>query len=121
MEWWKKIANVSPLVPIFFFYGRFYLPLPYKRQVITVLGKPINIRQLIKRSHDTVYPIDPTQDEMKLVYETFKEELQRVYNTYKPSWEDRPLVIMDAPPLDDSKDKSKITEDCNSSSGSVPK
>ena len=98
MEFWRQLARISP-IPIFFFYGRWYLPLPYKRPVITVIGRPIETRKLINRPPGTVYPIDPTPEEMEVVYNAFKEELRRIYDTYKPSWETRPLVIIDAPPV----------------------
>lgn len=97
MEWWQRLARMSP-VPIFFFYGRWCLPLPYKRPVVTVIGRPLDVNQLLGRKAGCCGAgEDPTREEVELVSQAFTSELKRIYDTYKPAWETRPLVIMDAP------------------------
>jgi len=108
MALWRRMSRVLP-VPFYLFYGRAFLPLPFRHPVVTVIGKPLDMRSLIKRPPGTMYPIEPTVEEMEVVYGAFKEELRRLYETYKPSWETRPLVVLDAPPLQKAQSKGKVT------------
>ena len=68
---------------IIFFYGRYFLPIPYQQPLHIVRGKTIITKQEDNPSDETV---------QKVLNKVIKE-VQRLYDSKKPSWETRPLVI----------------------------
>jgi diacylglycerol O-acyltransferase 2, plant len=68
---------------IMFFYGRNFLPVPYRIPIKMVTGDVIEIKQCDNPSDELV------QEVMNKVIESVK----KVYAEKKPDWEQRPLVI----------------------------
>jgi 2-acylglycerol O-acyltransferase 2 len=68
---------------IIFFYGRFYLPIPFRRPLLMVLGKPIEVKQ----------KDNPTIEEIDEVLEKLQESVTKLYYEKRPSWETRPFEI----------------------------
>lgn len=68
---------------IMLFYGRFYLPVPYRHPLLMATGEIVEVVQ-----ND-----NPSEEYINEVLEKVKASLMKVYNEKKPSWETRPLVI----------------------------
>jgi len=68
-------------------YGRFFLPVPFRKPIIAVLGKPIKTNHLKCE--------DPTMEQVLAVQKELFSEMERVFNTYKPyyDWDDKQLII----------------------------
>jgi 2-acylglycerol O-acyltransferase 2 len=69
----KDLFSFAPLI----FYGRFYLPIPFKRKVVTVVGKPIFVEQ----NHS------PTEQEIDKYHEMYMQELQELYDNHKEKYD----------------------------------
>lgn len=68
---------------IVLFYGRNYLPVPFRHPIRMVTGEIVEVKQ-----NDT-----PTDEEIQETMERVIKSLQTMYDTKKPEWETRPLVI----------------------------
>ena len=66
-----------------FFYGRHYLPVPKRQHLHLVSGEVIIVKQ-----ND-----NPTEQDIDLVMNQVVKAVEFIYQTKKPTWEDRPLVI----------------------------
>lgn len=69
---------------VIFFYGRHYLPVPYRHPIKYVTGDIIRIKQ-----ND-----NPTDEEVKEVQQQVVASVHKLYKEKKPSWETRPLEIL---------------------------
>ena len=72
---------------IILIYGRFFLPIPFRKPVLAVLGRPIETHQIKCEN--------PTPEQIQMIQKKLLSEMERVFDTYKPlyGWEDRKLVI----------------------------
>ncbi len=68
---------------IIFFYGKFFLTIPYQIPLRIVRGRMIKVQQ----------EAEPSPEKVQAVLDQLIEEVQRLYNEQKPEWETRPLVI----------------------------
>lgn len=68
---------------IVFFYGRNYLPVPYRHPIKLVAGEAIPV----------VQSDNPSDDYVNEVQTKVIESLQKMWDEKKPSWETRSLVI----------------------------
>ena len=68
---------------IMFFYGRFFLPIPYRKPLLMVCGKAIEVRK-----ND-----NPTIEEIDEVLEKLKDSVTKLYYEKRPDWERRPFEI----------------------------
>ena len=68
---------------IMFFYGRYFLPIPYRKPLLMACGTPVEVTQ-----ND-----NPTIEEINEVMQRLQEGVKTLYNETKPVWETRPLVI----------------------------
>ncbi len=68
-------------------HGRFFLPVPFRKPIVAVLGKPIKTCHLKCE--------DPTMEQIHEVQKELLSEMERVFNTYKPyyDWDDKQLII----------------------------
>lgn len=65
------------------FYGRQYLPVPFRQPIHIVAADIVEVKQ----------NRNPTAEDIDDVMNRLTQSLQKMYETKKPSWEDRPLVI----------------------------
>jgi diacylglycerol O-acyltransferase 2, plant len=68
---------------IVLFYGRNYLPVPLRHPIHIATGDVVNVKQ----------SDNPTAEEIDDVMNRVVSSLEKLYNTQKPDWEDRPLII----------------------------
>ena len=68
---------------IVFFYGRHYLPVPYRHPIKLVTGEIVEVTQIS----------EPTPEQVQEVMEKVIQSIQRMYEQKKPDWETRPLII----------------------------
>lgn len=68
---------------ILFFYGRGYTTIPYQVPLRVVRGRKICVTQEAQPSDATV----------QRVLDEVVKEVQHIYQTKRPEWEDRPLVV----------------------------
>mmetsp|Transcript_15572 Transcript_15572/g.31605 ORF Transcript_15572/g.31605 Transcript_15572/m.31605 type:complete len:308 (+) Transcript_15572:181-1104(+) len=76
-------------VSILFFYGRWFLPIPYRTKVRFVVGKPIRVP---KCSGDW----GPSQEQIDEVHKQVTEEVKRIFDKYKathPNYKTKELVM----------------------------
>jgi len=68
-------------------YGRFFLPVPFRKPILAVLGKPIKTHHMKCE--------DPTIEQIQAVQKNLLDEMERVFDTYKPlyDWDDKHLII----------------------------
>lgn len=66
------------------FYGRNFLPVPYRHPIHMVSGEIVRVTQ-----RDF-----PTDEEVDEVHANVVQAIQTLYETKKPVWENRPLVIV---------------------------
>lgn len=68
-------------------YGRFFLPIPFRKPILAVMGKPIPTRYI---QND-----NPTPEQIEIIQIKLIEEVQRIFDTYKHlyGWEDKKLII----------------------------
>eukprot|EP01103_Thecamoeba_quadrilineata_P004688 TRINITY_DN1447_c0_g3_i1.p1 TRINITY_DN1447_c0_g3~~TRINITY_DN1447_c0_g3_i1.p1 ORF type:complete len:348 (-),score=38.75 TRINITY_DN1447_c0_g3_i1:187-1230(-) len=80
---WSRKLRIS----LVFFWGRFFLPLPYRKPVVKVIGEPIPVK---KNSN-------PSADEINEVHSKFVEALGKLFHENKhhiPGWESKQLVVL---------------------------
>jgi len=68
---------------LFFFYGRHYLPVPYRHPLRMVTGDIVRVTKIE----------NPTDEQVAEVHDKVIAAVQKLYDTKKPDWETRPLVI----------------------------
>lgn len=68
---------------IMFFYGRHYLPVPYRHPIHMLTGEVIKVEK----------KENPTDEEAQKVLDYLLESIQKTYTEKKPAWETRPLAI----------------------------
>jgi diacylglycerol O-acyltransferase 2, plant len=71
---------------VIFFYGRFFLPIPYRHPIKMVTGVVVKVEQ----------SANPTEAQIKEVQDRVIQSITDMYNSSgkKPDWELRPLVII---------------------------
>lgn len=79
------LAKISRKIraSIVLFYGRNYLPVPLRTPITMITGKVIEIKQ----------KDFPSDEEVQCVMDKVVEAVAELYDTKKPDWEKRPLVI----------------------------
>lgn len=73
-------------MPFALFHGRFGLPIPYKVNLSSAVGRAIRVPHPIP---------DPTPEEVEAVVTEYKREVTRIYYAYRPADCDRDLVLLD--------------------------
>jgi len=68
---------------IMFFYGRYFLPIPYRKPLFMACGTPVQVTQ-----ND-----NPTIEEINEVMQRLQSGVMQLYSETRPSWETRPLLI----------------------------
>lgn len=68
---------------VVFFYGRHYLPVPFRQHIHMVSADIVEVTQ-----ND-----NPTEEEIQAVLQKVIESVEKVYKEKRPEWETRPLVI----------------------------
>ncbi len=68
---------------ILFFYGRHYLPVPYRHPLRMALGEIVEV----------VQKDEPSDAEAQAVLDRVVASIEKLYATKKPDWETRPLTI----------------------------
>jgi len=71
----SKLPIGPSTIPILPFHGKWGLPIPYRQDYKMVLGKKINVAQ----------KSNPTFDDLVELRDRYQEELERIFNKYKPS------------------------------------
>lgn len=69
---------------IIFFYGYWYLPVPYRHPIRMVFGDIVEVKQ----------NANPTEDEINETLGRVVSSVEKLYKEKKPDWEERPLVIL---------------------------
>ena len=81
--WFAKFSR-KMRASVMLFYGRFFLPIPYRHPLKVVMGAAINIDK----------DENPSEENVNAVMQQVIFNLTELYNSpLKPSWETRPLVI----------------------------
>mmetsp|Transcript_2394 Transcript_2394/g.5190 ORF Transcript_2394/g.5190 Transcript_2394/m.5190 type:complete len:382 (-) Transcript_2394:69-1214(-) len=68
-------------------YGRFFLPIPYRKPILAVKGRPIHTHQIKGEN--------PTPKQIEMIQTKLLEEMERIFDTYKPlyGWDNKKLII----------------------------
>lgn len=68
-------------------YGRFFLPIPYRKPILAVLGRPIHTHQIKGEN--------PTPEQIEMIQTKLLDEMERIFDTYKPlyGWDNKKLII----------------------------
>eukprot|EP00536_Pseudo-nitzschia_multiseries_P002333 jgi/Psemu1/283655/fgenesh1_pg.30_\ len=68
-------------------YGRFFLPIPFRKPILAVMGRPIHTHH--------VKGEDPTPEQVKEIQTELLQEMERIFDTYKPlyGWDEKKLII----------------------------
>ena len=68
-----------------FFYDRFYLPIPRRHPILTVVGEPIPVPKVE----------EPTRAQVAEYHAKFLAAMEKLYNDHRGliGWDDRPLSI----------------------------
>ncbi|CAK0785740.1 hypothetical protein CVIRNUC_008951 [Coccomyxa viridis] len=69
------------------FWGRWFLPVPYKHDIISLVGQPITVRQVDS----------PSQEEVDEVHQRFKAAIRALFDEHKhliPGWSTKELLIV---------------------------
>jgi 2-acylglycerol O-acyltransferase 2 len=81
---WLATLSRKLKASIMFFYGRNYLPVPYRHPIRMISGEIVEVKQ-----ND-----NPTDEEIADVLNRVSQSVQNVYDNKKPAWEKRKLVIL---------------------------
>jgi len=68
---------------IMFFYGRYFLPIPYRKPLHMICGEVIEVNKID----------NPTNEDIDNVMTRLQIAVQKLYDEKRPSWETRPLII----------------------------
>lgn len=81
MRWLSRKLQVSIVV----FWGRLYLPVPYRTQLLTVFGSPIKVKK----------NENPSREEVQALLTKLEEAVRELFDTHKASfgWDNVELVI----------------------------
>lgn len=68
-------------------HGRFFLPIPFRKPILAVMGKPIHTYYMKCE--------DPTPEQIEIIQKKLLEEMERIFDTYKHyyGWDDKKLII----------------------------
>jgi 1-acyl-sn-glycerol-3-phosphate acyltransferase len=68
-------------------YGRFFLPIPFRKPVLAVLGRSIPTHHIQCE--------DPTPEQIEIIQTILLEEMEGIFNRYKHlyDWDDKKLII----------------------------
>jgi len=68
-------------------YGRFFLPIPFRKPILAVMGKPIQTHHIKCE--------DPTPEQVEIIQTKLLKEMERIFDTYKHfyGWDDKHLII----------------------------
>ncbi|KAK9918066.1 hypothetical protein WJX75_000903 [Coccomyxa subellipsoidea] len=80
---WSRRMRMSMCV----FWGRWGLPLPYKHDIVSLVGTPVTV----------VQQDDPSQEEVDAVHARFVTAITELFDTHKhlmPGWEKKKLTIV---------------------------
>ena len=80
------LASISRAMQASFiiFYGRHYLPVPYRRPLHMVFGDVIEVE---KNDH-------PTQQYVEETLQKVIDAVNHLYDQHRPTWENRPLIVV---------------------------
>jgi 1-acyl-sn-glycerol-3-phosphate acyltransferase len=81
-DWLAKLSR-KLRASIVFFYGRHYLPVPYRHPIHMAIGEIVEV----------VQKAEPSEEEIDEVMNRVVKSIQECYEKKKPVWETRPLVI----------------------------
>lgn len=81
-SWVSKLSRRLRM-SVIFFYGRGYLPIPYRHPIHMVTGDVVTV----------VQKNGPSEEEIQEVHRRVVEAVTKLYNAHKPEWETRPLRI----------------------------
>lgn len=81
---WLASISRTWRASIIFFYGRHYLPVPYRRPLHMVFGDVIEIEQ-----HD-----NPTSQQVETTLQKVIDAVEQLYYKHRPVWESRPIVVV---------------------------
>eukprot|EP01031_Cornospumella_fuschlensis_P040686 gene40686-49608_t len=81
---WLSTLSRKMRASILLFYGRNYLPVPYRHPLRMVMGNVVNV----------VQKDQPSDADAQDLLDRVEKELVRLYNEQKPEWETRPLVVL---------------------------
>lgn len=70
-------------VSILFFYGKYFLPIPIQHPIRMVCGPAIEVEQ----------DSNPSPEKVQALLDKLIKAVEELYETKKPEWETRPLVI----------------------------
>lgn len=83
-----KMQKICRMLRIAFapFWGRFYLPIPYRIPITAVIGTPIEVPKKEK----------PTDEEISEIQQQLINKIQDLFNTHKKAygWEHKKLIIL---------------------------
>jgi len=82
-SWISKVSR-KLRASIFFFYGRFGLPIPYRHPLKMITGEPI----------PTIQSDKPSEEYVNEILNKVIVAAEKLYSEKKPEWETRPLVII---------------------------
>lgn len=68
-------------------YGRFFLPIPFRKPILAVMGNPIKTHHMKGE--------DPTPEQIAIIQGELLKEMERIFDTYKHlyGWDDKNLII----------------------------
>ncbi|VEU44708.1 unnamed protein product [Pseudo-nitzschia multistriata] len=68
-------------------YGRFFLPIPFRKPILAVMGKPVHTHH--------VKGEDPTPEQIEMIQTQLLTEVERIFNTYKHlyGWDEKKIII----------------------------
>lgn len=81
-SWLAKLSR-KLRASIVLFYGRFFLPIPFRHPIHMVSGDIVYVKQ----------KLNPSEEEIDEVLNAVITSVQTVYEKKKPAWETRPLVV----------------------------
>lgn len=81
---WLARLSRKLRMSIVFFYGRNYLPVPFKHPISLVSGPPVPVQQTAQ----------PTDEQINEAHQRLLTAFEELYKKHKPEWETRPLVIL---------------------------
>ena len=68
-------------------HGRFFLPIPFRKPMLAVLGKAIKTHHIKNE--------DPTPEQIEMIQKELLSEMERIFDTYKSfyGWDDKKIII----------------------------
>lgn len=81
---WLAAISRKFRASLIFFYGRHYLPVPYRHPLHMAFGEVIEVQQ-----HD-----QPTKEQVEETLQKVVDAVQHLYYKNRPIWETRPIVVV---------------------------